>query len=303
MAEKSVLVKLAEKANGHFTVPRTKHRIILGDSRQMPQVESGSVHLVVTSPPYWTLKKYEDNEAQLGAIDDYTHFLDELDKVWAECFRVLAPGGRMCVVVGDVCLSRRKHGKHQVIPLHADIQVRCRKIGLDNLAPIFWYKIANMVTEMGGNSYFLGKPYEPNAVIKNDVEYILLFRKGGDYRHPTEAQRTASLIEKEVYHKWFQQVWTDVAGASLKHHPAPYPKEVAYRLIRMFSFVGDTVLDPFLGTGTTTLAAIETGRSSIGIDVEPKYVDLVTRNLRQAHLLVEYEVEYEGLPYSPIPQS
>ena len=193
--EKPVAEKLAEKASGEFAIPPTVHRIVRGDARAMPQVASGSVGLVVTSPPYWTLKQYEENPAQLGAIEDYERFLDELDKVWVECYRALCPGGRMCVVVGDVCLSRRRNGRHQVIPLHSDIQVRCRRIGLDNLTPIFWYKIANMVTEMGGSSYFLGKPYEPNAVIKNDVEYILLFRKGGEYRHPTPGQRTASLIE------------------------------------------------------------------------------------------------------------
>ena len=292
--EKSVGQKLAEKANGHFNVPHTVHRVILGDSRAMPQVADGSVHLVVTSPPYWTLKKYEDNDAQLGAVSDYERFLGELDKVWRECYRVLCPGGRLCIVVGDVCLSRRQHGKHQAIPLHSDIQVRCRAIGFDNLAPIFWHKIANMVTEMGGSSYFLGKPYEPNAVIKNDVEYILLLRKGGEYRHPTPEQRIASLIEKEHYQKWFQQIWTDVNGASLKSHPAPFPKEIARRLIRMFSFVGDTVLDPFLGTGTTTLAAIEAGRNSIGVEVEPRYVELVRANLQQSHMLSDYEVLFEG---------
>ncbi len=287
--ERTVADKLADKINGNFTVPRTTHRVILGDSRHMDVIEDSSVHLIVTSPPYWTLKEYRENPNQLGAIADYEQFLDELDKVWRECYRVLCPGGRMCVVVGDVCLSRRKHGKHQTIPLHSDIQVRCRQIGFDNLSPIFWYKIANMVTEMGGNSYFLGKPYEPNAVIKNDVEYILLFRKGEGYRHPTSEQRVASLIEKENYQRWFQQIWSDISGASLKDHPAPFPKEIAYRLIRMFSFVGDTVLDPFLGTGTTILAAIEAHRNSIGIEIEPSYIDLVHKSLQQPFLLSDYD--------------
>ena len=288
--EKSVAGKFAEKANGHWGLPHAVHRVYLGDARRMPQVADESVHLVVTSPPYWTLKRYEENPGQLGAIPDYEAFLDELDKVWSECYRVLCPGGRLCIVVGDICLARRRHGRHQVIPLHADIQVRCRKIGFDNLAPIFWYKIANMVTEVNGGSYFLGKPYEPNAVIKNDVEYILLLRKGGEYRHPTAEQRRASVIEKEHYARWFQQVWNDVPGASLRDHPAPFPKEIAYRLIRMFSFVGDTVLDPFLGTGTTVLAAIEAGRNSIGIEVEPKYLALVERSLRQQGLFNSYDV-------------
>jgi len=292
LVEKSVAEKLSEKASGAFAIPQTMHQVILGDARDMSRVQDRSVHLVVTSPPYWTLKKYNENLNQLGAISEYEAFLTELDRVWTECFRVLCPGGRLCIVVGDVCLSRRKNGRHLVIPLHADIQVQCRGAGFDNLTPIFWYKIANMATEVEGSSYFLGKPYEPNAVIKSDIEYILLLRKGGDYRHPTAEQRAASVIEKELYHKWFRQIWTDVAGASLKNHPAPFPVEIASRLIRMFSFVGDTVLDPFLGTGTTTVAAIESGRNSVGFEIDPSYIDLVTARLSQQHLLTTYEISY-----------
>lgn len=211
----------------------------------------------MTSPPYWTLKKYRSGEAQLGEIDDYTNFLDELDRVWKHCYRVLVPGGRIVCVVGDVCLSRRQNkGRHTVVPLHASIQERCRAIGFDNLAPIIWYKIANANYEASGNGGgFLGKPYEPNGVIKNDIEFILMQRKPGGYRKPSLDARLLSVISEEHHRQWFQQVWTGLIGASTRHHPAPYPVELAMRLIRMFSFVGDTVLDPFLGTGTTSVAA------------------------------------------------
>ena len=233
----------------------------------MDWIADESVHLVLTSPPYWTLKEYPLNKAQLGLIDDYEHFHNELDKVWKHCFRVLVPGGRLVCVVGDVCLSRRRHGRHMVMPLHADIVVRARKIGFDNLSPIFWYKIANANYEVENGSSFLGKPYEPNAIIKNDVEFILMLRKPGGYRQPTEAQRDASRLSKEEYQEWFQQIW-NLNGESTRDHPAPFPEELAYRLVRMFSFAGDTVLDPFMGTGTTLLAAARCDRNSIGVEID-----------------------------------
>jgi len=177
-----------------------------------------------------------------------------------------------------VCLSRRRHGRHLVMPMHADIVVRCRKVGFDNLSPIFWYKISNANYEVENGSSFLGKPYEPNAIIKNDVEFILMLRKPGGYRQPTEQQRDASRLTKEEYQEWFQQVW-NLNGESTRDHPAPYPEELAYRLVRMFSFAGDTVLDPFLGTGTTLLAAARCGRNGIGIEVEPEYVTFATEKL------------------------
>lgn len=261
----------ADRAN----LPRTYHRVYLGDARKMHQLGAGpSVHLVVTSPPYWTLKKYPGSEChgQLGAVENYTRFQSELAKVWERCFDLLHPGGRLCVVVGDVCLSRRAAGRHSVVPLHADITTHAQRCGFDYLSPIFWHKIANAATEVRGNgSGFLGKPYEPNAIIKNDVEYILLFRKAGEYRHPTERQRELSVISKQDHQRWFRQIWTDIPGESTKLHPAPFPKELAHRLISMFSFVGDTVLDPFWGMGHTTAAAIDAHRSSVGFEIEAEY--------------------------------
>jgi DNA modification methylase len=261
----------------------TRHDVQLGDARDLSFVKDESVHLVVTSPPYWTLKEYRRSQGQLGYIEDYEAFLAELDKAWQHCLRVLVPGGRLICVVGDVCLSRRKNeGRHTVVPLHSSIQEHCRKLGFDNLAPIIWHKIANAVYEVeNGSPGFLGKPYEPNAVIKNDIEFILMERKPGGYRTPSVAARVLSVISAENHQEWFQQIWTGLTGASTRHHPAPYPLELAERLVRMFSFVGDTVLDPFLGTGTTSVAASRWGRHSIGTEIDAHYFDLATKRLHE----------------------
>jgi DNA modification methylase len=258
---------------------QTQHKLVQGDSRCMEEIPDESVHLVVTSPPYWTLKDYPAREGQLGLIEGYEDFLEELDRVWKHVLRLLVPGGRLVIVVGDVCLPRRNFGRHVVFPLHASIQEHCRKIGFDNLAPIIWYKIANARFESDRCTNFLGKPYEPNAIIKNDIEYILFQRKPGGYRQPTLAARLLSIIPEDCQRQWFKQIW-DFTGASTREHPAPYPLVLAERLIRMFSFVGDTVLDPFMGSGTTNLAAANWGRNSIGFEVEPKYFDLSLRRLK-----------------------
>jgi DNA modification methylase len=277
----------------------TYHKLILGDARNLQRIKKSTVHLVVTSPPYWTLKEYPQVKGQLGRISEYSIFLKELDKVWKQCYRVLVPGGRLVIVVGDVLLSRRKHKRHQVIPLHADIQVRCRKIGFDNLAPIFWYKIANAAYEAKGNGAgFLGKPYEPNAVVKHDVEYILMERKPGGYRSPDIETRLLSVISAERHSIWFQQIWDDIKGASTRLHPAPFPEELADRLIRMFSFANDTVLDPFVGTGTTMIAAARAGRNSIGIEIDSSYVQLTRDRLEKAFQSVNVQRRLDVLDWS-----
>jgi DNA modification methylase len=257
----------------------TTHRLINGDARDLSFLNDESVHLVVTSPPYWNLKRYNENPDQMGHIQDYEDFLRELEKVWRHVHRVLVPGGRLVCVVGDVCVARRHFGRHLVFPLHSDICVICRRIGFDNLNPIIWHKIANASYEVTNGSKFLGKPYEPNAIIKNDMEFILMQRKPGGYRKPTEEQRRKSMIDKKDFDRWFQQIW-NIPGESTKHHPAPFPLELANRLVRMFSFVGDTVLDPFCGSGTTMIAAFRTNRNSIGVEIDPDYCRLAARNLK-----------------------
>ncbi len=260
----------------------TTHRLYCADARNMSFLEPESVQLVVTSPPYWTLKEYRKSPGQLGSVEDYEAFLQELDKVWQRVYDALVPGGRLICVVGDVCLSRRRNkGRHTVVPLHASIQEHCRRIGFDNLAPIIWHKISNAAYEADHGSGFLGKPYEPNAVIKNDVEFILMQRKPGGYRSPSVPVRVLSVVSDENHKKWFQQIWTGLTGASTRDHPAPFPTELAERLIRMFSFVGDVVLDPFLGTGTTTIAAAQCARHSMGVEVDPHYFEMAHDRVRR----------------------
>lgn len=279
IARDARLTKLIDQALGK--VP-TQHDLFLADARRMDFLESESVHLVVCSPPYWTLKEYRKTLAQLGHVSDYDGFLHELEQVWKHCFRVLVPGGRLICVVGDVCLSRRKNqGRHTVVPLHASIQERCRALGFDNVQGIIWHKIANAAYEVENGSGFLGKPYEPNAVIKNDIEYILMQRKPGGYRSPSIATRVMSVLSAEKYQNWFRAIWEGLPGASTKEHPAPYPVELAERLVRMFSFVGDTILDPFLGTGSTTAAAARCGRNSIGVEVDPHYYRMAVERVER----------------------
>lgn len=270
------------------------HRLINGDARDLRFLPDESVHLIITSPPYWNLKKYNESPGQLGHIEDYEAFLQELNKVWRHAYRVLVPGGRLICVVGDVCVSRKRYGRHLVFPLHADICVLCRRLGFDNLNPIVWHKIANASYEVSNGSKFLGKPYEPNAIIKNDMEFILMQRKPGGYRKPSESQRRLSKIDKQDFDRWFQQIW-NIPGASLKNHPAPFPLELASRLVRMFSFAGDTVLDPFCGSGTTMVAALKNGRSSVGVEVDTDYCRMAARYLKaeSGDLLADAELSFE----------
>jgi modification methylase len=261
--------------------PATRHLVVEGDARDLSWLGDESVHLVVTSPPYGLLKTYEHAPGQLGnggdpsSVEAYEEFLLELDKCWLECARVLVPGGRICCVVGDICLSRRRAKRHHVLPLASDIQVRARGLGLDNLTPIRWLKVANIRLEASNSSWYLGKPNLPGGIVKNDIETIVMLRKPGGYRKPTPEMEAASRIETEEYRSLFRPVWDDIRGESTRRwqHPAPYPEALSTRLIRMYSFAGDVVLDPFVGSGTTAVSAARTGRNSISVDVIGTYVD------------------------------
>ncbi len=268
----------------------TRHLLVEGDARDLAFIPTESVHLVCTSPPYGSLKDYPDHPSQLGNIASYERFLEELDRVWVECLRVLVPGGRVACVVGDICLSRREAGRHHVLPLSGDLQVRARRIGFDCLTPIRWLKVANIRLEASRSARYLGKPNLPNGVVKNDIEHILFFRKPGGYRKPTAEMERRSFIAAADYAKWFSPIWTDVTGQLRRDHPAPYPREIPRRLIRMFSFAGDTVLDPFAGTATTALAALEEGRNSISVEIEPKYVTDAEARMRGSKLSGVLEV-------------
>lgn len=286
------VTKLLEGARKSGAKPGiTRHLIRQGDAREFWFIGTESVHLVCTSPPYGALKTYPDHPSQLGNMNSYDDFLEQLDAVWSECFRVLVPGGRVACVVGDICVSRREGGRHHVLPLSADLQVRARRVGFDCLTPIRWLKVANIRLEASRSSRFLGKPNLPNGVVKNDIEQILFFRKPGGYRKPTAEMERRSLITTDDYARWFSPVWSDVTGQLRSGHPAPYPLEIPRRLIRMFSFAGDTVVDPFAGTGTTALAAMETGRNSISLEIEPSYIDMMAGRLRSDRLTAIVEID------------
>jgi DNA modification methylase len=299
--EQSILDALAGSENLDDVIPRlardrktiqqieeivqsqpTTHELIHGDAMVASALDANSIHLAITSPPYWTLKRYNEHDQQLGHVAKYDEFIAALDEVWRNCYRALVPGGRLVINVGDVCLSRRKNnGRHTVVPLHASIQEHCRSIGFDNLATIIWHKIANANYEVSGGGGFLGKPYEPNAVIKNDIEFVLMQRKPGGYRSPTRRERLLSIVSADNYQRWFRQIWSDVTGTSHPKHPAPFPLDFAERIVRMFSFVGDTVLDPFMGTGTTNLACARWGRNSVGIELDSSYFDIAKKRVAE----------------------
>ena len=257
-----------------------EHLILEGDARDLGWIADESVHLVCTSPPYFNLIEYPEHSDQLGNLTDYEEFLQELSSVWRECSRVLVPGGRIACVVGDVLVSRRQGGRHHVLPLGADIQFQARSVGLDCLTPIRWLKVGNIALEASRSSRYLGKPNLPNGIVKNDIEQILFLRKPGGYRSPTPEQEAGSRIATDDYVSWFRPIWDDIPGERRSFHPAPFPQTLAERLIRMFSFVGDTVLDPFAGTGTTAVAAISAHRASISVDVDPTYSAAIQRRIQ-----------------------
>ena len=263
---------------------RTSHIVRCADARALDYIDSSSTHLVVTSPPYFNIKPYETDAdgKQLARLDNYDAFLDEMTRCIVEWHRVLVPGGRACVVVGDVLVPRRKDGRHRILPLPADIMVRARSVGLDALTPILWFKIGNRTNEAGGGSSgYYGKPYQPGAVIKNDFEHVLMLRKPGAYRSTSMLQKALSMLQKSEMEAWQRPFWDDVRGASLKNgHPAPFPEALAERLIRMFSFAGDLVLDPFCGSGSTAIAACRAGRNSLSSDIEPVYVNTTVSRLK-----------------------
>lgn len=243
----------------------TTHCVVRGDARCLVSVPDESVHLVLTSPPKTALKGAGGGSIDL--VSEYEAFLSGFEEILQEIYRVLVPGGRLVCVVGDVWLSRKIHGRHRVIPLHADLCVLCRHAGFDNLNPILWHKAPEMkgVEKKGGK--FFGSPYEPNGAIRSDVAFIAMQRKPGGYRKPTDRQRKQSKIDKTDYRRWFQQFWSIPEASGQKYSPA-FPFEIAYRLINMFSFWGDTVLDPFCASGTTLIAAMRSQRNSVGIEID-----------------------------------
>ncbi len=254
----------------------THHRIILGDARQMQELADESVHLVVTSPPYWQLKDYGD-ERQIGFHDSYEDYINNLNLVWQECFRVLHKGCRLCVNIGDQFARSVYYGRYKVIPIRTEIIKFCETLGMDYMGAIIWQKVTTTNTT-GGASVMGSFPYPRNGILKIDYEFILIFKKLGEAPKVSKEIRERSKLSTEEWNAYFSGHWT-FGGEKQDKHLAMFPVELPRRLIRMFSFVGDTVLDPFLGSGTTCLAARQLERNSVGYEINPEFMPVIMDKL------------------------
>jgi len=254
----------------------THHKIITGDSRCMAEVPEESVHLVVTSPPYWQLKDY-GHGGQIGFDDSYETYINNLNIVWSECHRALAKGCRLCVNVGDQFARSVYYGRYKVIPIRTEITKFCETIGFDYMGAVLWQKVTTCNTT-GGATIMGSFPYPRNGILKLDYEFILIFKNGGVAPTVSQETKEQSRLTTEEWNQYFAGHW-NIPGEKQDDHLAMFPEEIPRRLIRMFSFVGDTVLDPFLGSGTTCLAARNLGRNSIGYEINPEFTKVIRRKL------------------------
>ncbi|HET7116437.1 MAG TPA: DNA methyltransferase [Hanamia sp.] len=255
---------------------KTQHKIINGDSRQMTELVNNSVHLVITSPPYWQLKDY-GTENQIGFHDSYENYINNLNLVWKECYRTLHNGCRLCINIGDQFARAVYYGRYKVIPIRQEIIKFCESIGFDYMGAIIWQKVTTSNTTGGGvqmGSY----PYPRNGILKLDYEFILVFKKLGDAPKPTKEQKELSKMTAEEWNTFFAGHW-NFAGARQNNHIAMFPEELPRRLIKMFSFVCETVLDPFAGSGTTLLAAKNLYRNSIGFEINQEFLPVIKEKL------------------------
>ena len=287
---------------------KTIHRIINGDSRRMKLLDSGSVHLIITSPPYWQLKDY-GNGQQIGYHDSYENYINNLNLVWKECFRVLYPGCRLCINIGDQFARSVYYGRYKVIPIRTEIIKFCEILGFDYMGAIIWQKVTTTNTT-GGATIMGSFPYPRNGILKIDYEFILIFKKQGTSPKPTAEQKIASSMTTEEWNSYFSGHW-NFPGVRQDGHIAMFPEELPSRLIRMFSFVNETILDPFLGSGTTTLSARNLNRNSVGYEINPDFVPRIKEKLNVNQLdmngsqyiflqqdpLSEQELSVTELPY------
>lgn len=261
----------------------TEHRIIFGDSRSLNQIEDKSVQLIITSPPYWQLKDYGIDD-QIGFNDSYEDYINNLNLVWKECDRVLADGCRLCINIGDQFARSVYYGRYKVIPIRTEIIHFCESLGMDYMGAIIWQKTTTMNTS-GGGAIMGSFPYPRNGILKMDYEFILLFKKLGNAPKPTKEQKEQSAMTKEEWGQYFSSHW-NFNGVKQTGHIAMFPEELPKRLIKMFSFVGETVFDPFAGSGTTSLAAKNLGRNSIGYEINKEFAPLIKEKLCSNQLVL-----------------
>ncbi|MDP3181226.1 MAG: site-specific DNA-methyltransferase [Desulfobaccales bacterium] len=251
-------------------------KIILGDSRLMPEVQDGAIDLVVTSPPYWHIKDY-GVPGQIGYGQSLHEYLKDLYYTWAECFRILRPGGRLCLNIGDQFARSVIYGRYKVIPLHAEFIAQGERIGFDFMGAVIWQKKTTMNTT-GGANVMGSYPYPPNGLVEIDYEFILLFKKPGPSKKVLKEVKEASKLTKEEWKEYFAGHW-HFGGARQIGHEAMFPEELPRRLIKMFTFKGDTVLDPFLGSGTTVKVALELGRNAVGYEINESFLDIIRKKI------------------------
>lgn len=254
----------------------TKHTIINGDSRKMSELQDGSVQLIITSPPYWQLKDY-GTDRQIGFNDSYEAYVNNLNLVWKECFRVLHDGCRLCINIGDQFARSVYYGRYKVIPIHSEVIKFCETIGFDFMGQIIWQKATTMNTT-GGGAVMGSFPHPRNGIVKLDFEYILLFKKQGNAPKPTPQQKVDSAMTNEEWNTYFNGHWY-FSGAKQNKHLAMFPEELPHRLIKMFSFPNELVLDPFLGSGTTALAAKKLNRNSVGYEINPEFIPIIKERI------------------------
>jgi modification methylase len=279
-----------------------KTTIIIGDSRKMKELKDESVHLIITSPPYWQLKDY-GNGSQIGFNDSYEDYINNLNLVWNECYRILHKGCRLCVNIGDQFARSVYYGRYKIIPIREEIIKFCETIGFDYMGAIIWQKVTTCNTT-GGATVMGSFPYPRNGIIKLDYEFILIFKKLGDPPRVSREIREKSKLTIEEWNEYFYGHW-NFAGERQDKHLAMFPEELPKRLIKMFSFIGDTVLDPFLGSGTTCLAAKNLGRNAIGCEINKEFLPVIKAKLKTTDIeiifqempKVNFKDEIKKLPY------
>jgi len=275
---------------------KTWHKIIIGDSRHMEEVKDNAVHLVITSPPYWQLKDYGPKD-QIGYNDTYQDYIDNLNKVWKECYRILHPGCRLCINIGDQFARAIIYGRYKVIPIRTEITRYCESIGFDYMGAIIWQKVTTCKTT-GGATVMGSFPYPRGGIIKIDYEFILVFKKLGKDIKPSQEIKEKSKLTNEEWNEYFNGHW-NFPGEKQNGHIAMFPLELPRRLIKMFSFCGDIVLDPFLGSGTTSRAALELGRNSIGYEINDQFLEAIETKIgisKESQLFetnFDYEIIYQ----------